>query len=57
MNDTTDVGTHDRTVEDRRQRFLGKTCPVTGGNWDWQPHRRSRARAQEWSSSRATPTN
>ncbi|MEW2403408.1 SDR family oxidoreductase [Streptomyces sp. NPDC046862] len=32
MNDTTDVGRPDPAVEDRRQRFLGKTCLVTGGS-------------------------
>lgn len=32
MNDTTDAGSSDRAVEDRRHRFLGKTCLVTGGS-------------------------
>jgi NAD(P)-dependent dehydrogenase (short-subunit alcohol dehydrogenase family) len=32
MKDTTDAGSHDLAVEDRRQRFLGKTCLVTGGS-------------------------
>src|SRR3954447_10650804 len=32
MYDTTDVGHRQPAVEDRRQRFLGKTCLVTGGS-------------------------
>ncbi|MFF0085946.1 SDR family NAD(P)-dependent oxidoreductase [Streptomyces canus] len=32
MKDTTDVGRRDLDVGDRRQRFLGKTCLVTGGS-------------------------
>ncbi|MFI0821289.1 SDR family NAD(P)-dependent oxidoreductase [Streptomyces sp. NPDC021098] len=32
MNDTTDAGGRDQAVADRRQRFLGKTCLVTGGS-------------------------
>ncbi|MFF0013408.1 SDR family NAD(P)-dependent oxidoreductase [Streptomyces sp. NPDC005374] len=32
MKDTTDAGLRDPTVENRRQRFLGKTCLVTGGS-------------------------
>lgn len=32
MNDTTDAGGRDRTGGDRRQRFRGMTCLVTGGS-------------------------
>ncbi|UUU26939.1 SDR family NAD(P)-dependent oxidoreductase [Streptomyces sp. DSM 40750] len=32
MQDTTDVGRRDLAVGDRRKRFLGKTCLVTGGS-------------------------
>lgn len=32
MHDTTEAGSRDQAVEDRRQRFRGKTCLVTGGS-------------------------
>src|SRR2546430_2071013 len=32
MNDTTDAGSRGLAIEDRRQRFRGKTCLVTGGS-------------------------
>ncbi len=32
MDDTTDAGNRDLAVDDRRRRFLGKTCLVTGGS-------------------------